>query len=131
MNGYLTVERALPVLATGLSLFFVGCASEVPTTDDADGAPAAATEQSLRRTGTGLCMANCQEDDYLCKFDCMRQQEEGGPTGGGGESCKPSCGSCQRDEESGGSFRLCIDAKCNSYERSCSGSRPRPTRPRD
>jgi hypothetical protein len=123
MKSIRQVRGAVALASSVFALFTTACAvAPGPGLDDEQ--TSAATEP-LRRLPTGFCMANCQEDDYQCKFDCMSQQEDTGPGGGGGQSCRPSCGQCKPDGE-GGSVRTCIDARCETYEKTC---KSRPYRP--
>lgn len=72
----------------------------------------------LRRS-IGFCMADCDYttsdplSNAACKFDCMDQGGDDGPSGPPTQTCRPSCGPCI------GGIRTCITRDCDTYERSC------------
>lgn len=68
---------------------------------------------------TGFCMADCDYttsdplSNMVCKFGCMEQGGDDGPSGPSGPSCRPACGPCI------GGIRTCVTPDCETYERTC------------
>jgi hypothetical protein len=67
----------------------------------------------------GFCMADCDYNigdplsNAACKFDCLGQGGDGGPSGPPTQHCRPSCGPCIDGT------RVCIRADCETVERPC------------
>lgn len=83
------------------------------------------SHEVLPQLPIGFCQANCDhiQDDFLrtvCNLGCLDQSDGGGVGGGGGQSCRPSCGPCHSDPDSPtGRSKTCVKRNCDDYDRSC------------
>ena len=107
----------MPTFTADASLYRSGAHYRMARTVH-DGSGARTVLPQLRRS-TGFCMADCDYttsdplSNAICKFDCMDQGGDDGPSGPSADYCRPSCGPCI------GGTRTCVTADCETYERTC------------
>ena len=105
----------MPGLTAGASLYNASGRYRIPARSTATRAA-----RVMPQLPIGFCMANCDNDDYVCKFRCLEQGDPGGPHSPPQEQCRPGCGPCLRDSESTtGRSKTCIRRNCDHYTLRC------------